>query len=201
MHCDDTKDPDAVWTESWRALEKAYAEGRLMSIGVSNFNVTLLDEVSSFASIRPHVVQNWAEPGHVDDDVRGWCFKNDAVYQPYASIRNLHHMDKDMQNKVAAIAESKKVSSHAVTLKFFLQTGAALIPRSSSELHLTENLKIFDMEDFSHEEMASLGWSITHDHEHEHEHLGEDTEEEGEHHGEEGEEMAVEEIEEEAEEL
>jgi len=188
MHCEDTKDPEATWNESWRALEKAYAEGRVMSIGVSNFNVTLLDEVTSFSSIRPHVVQNWAEPGHVDDDVRMWCFRNDAVYQPYASVRNLHTMSEEMAQSLATIAQTKKKSTHATALRFFLQTGAAIIPRSSSEEHLRENIDIFNMEELSAEEMKTLGWHLDleggeggeEDHDGDEEGDGEEVEEEGE---------------------
>jgi len=186
MHCEDTKDPDAVWNESWRALEKAYAEGRLMSIGVSNFNETLLNEINSFSSIRPHVVQNWAEVGHVDDEVRSWCFKNDAVYQPYASIRNLHQMEPEAHAKLIEVAQSKKLSPHAASLRFFLQTGAALIPRSSNEEHLRDNLNIVTIDDFTPEEMSSLGWHISEEEEEageegeagEHEVVGEEEEEE-----------------------
>ena len=159
MHCDDTKDKDAIWNESWRALEKAYAEGRLMSIGVSNFNETLLNEVTAFASIRPHVVQNWAEIGRVDEEVRTWCFRNDAVYQPYASLRNLNDISPEMQGKLAGIAAAKGVSTHAAALRFFLQTGAAGIPRSAREEHLRDNLNVFNFE-LAPEEMKDLGWHL-----------------------------------------
>ena len=159
MHCDDTKDEDAIWNESWRAMEKAYAEGRLMSIGVSNFNETLLNEVASFAAIRPHVVQNWAEIGRTDDEVRTWCFKNDAVYQPYASLRNLHGISQELQGKLATIAGSKGVSMHTATLRFFLQTRSAVIPRSAREEHLRDNLNVFNFE-LTPEEMKELGWHL-----------------------------------------
>ena len=79
MHCEDTVDPSATWRESWRALERgkrnsscirnhyhileqkiaAYAEGKVMSIGVSNFNIDLLRELEDLAIVLPHVVQNW----------------------------------------------------------------------------------------------------------------------------------------------
>lgn len=45
MHCQDTVDPRGTWRESWRALERAYAEGAVMSIGVSNFHLGLLEEL------------------------------------------------------------------------------------------------------------------------------------------------------------
>ena len=66
MHCETTEDPEGTWHGSWRALEKAYAEGRVESIGVSNFDTDLLNEISaldSSVSVLPHLVQNWVEPG------------------------------------------------------------------------------------------------------------------------------------------
>lgn len=72
MHCDDTVDPSATWKESWKALEKAYAEGQVMSIGVSNFDARLLKELEEEAVVMPHLVQNWAEPGSMDLHVRAW---------------------------------------------------------------------------------------------------------------------------------
>ena len=51
-----------MWEGSWLALEKAYAEGRVMSIGVSNFDAALLATFSDRFTVRPHIVQNWSEP-------------------------------------------------------------------------------------------------------------------------------------------
>lgn len=45
MRCWDVEDPAATWRESYRALERAYAEGRVRSIGVSNFDLPLLREL------------------------------------------------------------------------------------------------------------------------------------------------------------
>ncbi len=62
MHCHTTKDPTATWRETWRAFERLYAEGNILSIGVSNFNVALLEELKETAIVLPHLVQNWADP-------------------------------------------------------------------------------------------------------------------------------------------
>ena len=45
MRCWDTEDPAGTWLQSYRALEKAYAEGQVMSIGVSNFDLSLLEQL------------------------------------------------------------------------------------------------------------------------------------------------------------
>ena len=157
MHCETTKDPDATWQETWRSLEKAYAEGRVNSIGVSNFNAVLLDEVNAMAVVRPHVVQNWAEVGKLDDDVRRWCSDNGAIYQPYASNRNLAFLTPEVSSVLNRVASEHGRTPHSVSLRFFLQTGAAVIPRSSKEDHIKENIDLFGYE-LTPEQMVELGW-------------------------------------------
>lgn len=157
MRCEDTVDPTGTWRESWRALEKMYAEGRIMSIGVSNFDVNLLNELLDFAAIRPHVVQNFAEPGSIDGDVRSWCIDHDVFYQPYASVRNLDNLPTDIRSAIDRIAKEKEVSAHSVVLRSFIQSGSGVIPRSKDINHLAENLAAFGYE-LSLDEMAELGW-------------------------------------------
>jgi len=158
MHCDDAVDPNGTWQESWRALEKEYAEGRVQSIGVSNFHLELLKELESFATVLPHAVQNWGEPGtQLDTEVRRWCKANEVIYQPYASLRNLSSMSKEMREKLSRIARNHDKSEHAVALRFFLQTGASAIPRSNKPDHLAQNLEAFSWS-LENEDMEALGW-------------------------------------------
>ena len=120
MHCESTVDKQGTWEGSWHALEKAYAEGRVGAIGVSNFNITLLEKFAplhfevkeservpqtinydylSHVKVLPHVIQNWAEPGNIDIDVLNWCKEKNAIYQTYATLRNLKqlHTDRRLQ--------------------------------------------------------------------------------------------------------
>lgn len=157
MHCETKKDPDGTWRESWKALEKAYAEGRVMSIGVSNFDVNLLEELLDIAAVKPHVVQNYAAPGSVDIDVRKWCKEHEVIYQPYASIRNLHNSPPEIATVLQRIATEKAVSIHSVAIRFFIQSGSGVIPRSKDELHLKENLEAFRY-NLTSSEMRELGW-------------------------------------------
>eukprot|EP01038_Epipyxis_sp_PR26KG_P012010 gene12010-16078_t len=160
MHCETTIEKDATWKESWRALEKAYAEGTVLSIGVSNFNVMQLNELQSFASVLPHVVQNWAEIGNIDLEVRDWCELHGVIYQPYATLRNLKQSSfrNAMQNRISQIASKRGKSIQDVVLRFFLQTGAGVIPRSIRVEHLKDNLKAFKWK-LSAAEMFLLGWN------------------------------------------
>jgi len=158
MHCETTMDDQATWRESWRALERAYAEGRVLSIGVSNFNLALLEELRvNVATVLPHLVQNWAEPGNVDRAVRDWCDQYHVLYQPYAPLRNLRFLSPTVRSDLKSIAARYATTEQAVTLRFFLQTGAVVIPRSSSWLHLQENLEIGRFNLTSHE-LKLLGY-------------------------------------------
>lgn len=158
MHCETTVDAAGTWRESWRALERAYAEGRVLSIGVSNFDAGLLKELQAdVASVLPHLVQNWAEPGKIDQQVRTWCAQHGALYQPYAPLRNLAFLPQGIRDKLHEIAGRFSVSEQAVALQFFLQTGALVIPRSSSWAHLQDNIEPASFA-LSGYDMADLGW-------------------------------------------
>mmetsp|Transcript_13460 Transcript_13460/g.13522 ORF Transcript_13460/g.13522 Transcript_13460/m.13522 type:complete len:580 (+) Transcript_13460:71-1810(+) len=159
MHCETTVDPEGNWIESWHALEKAYAEGRVNSIGVSNFNIELLQHMEDIATVLPHAVQNFAQIGEMDLDVRMWCAEHNVIYQPYASQRHMENIPAHMKPIVKKIAADHNVSIQVLSLRYFIQTGATVIPRSSNEQHLKENLEIFDWE-LSEEEMKALGWDF-----------------------------------------
>lgn len=129
-----------------------------MSIGVSNFDVNLLEELLDFAAVKPHAVQNFATPGSIDTEVRIWCKKHEVVYQPYASIRNLDSLPEDLTFALKRIAFNRGVSIHSVATRFFIQSGASVIPRSSDEIHLRENLEAFKYS-LDEAEMKELGWN------------------------------------------
>ena len=94
------------------------------------------------ATVLPHLVQNWAEPGRTDQAVRQWCGQHNTVYQPYAPLRNLSFLSPAMQQTLQQIAQRHNASVQVVVLQFFLQLGGvSVIPRSSSYQHLAANLQ------------------------------------------------------------
>jgi len=126
FHCETTVDPESTWVEAWRALEKAYAEGRVNSIGVSNFNVEQLQQLSAVAVTRPHALQNFARIGEIDMDVLAWCRDHGVLFQPYAPNRNLDTVPEPFIGALAAASARLNVSAHAASLRFFLQLGTPL---------------------------------------------------------------------------
>lgn len=126
-HCDQTLDPKGTWQQSWLALERAYAEGRASSIGVSNFPLALLKELQGFAHVLPHVVQNFAEPGQLGLPEREWCTQFEAVFAPYSVQRNLPFLAAPLLASISSAAAAHGVSLNAVVLKFFLQSGNSAV--------------------------------------------------------------------------
>jgi len=157
-HCEDAVEPDASWWQSYHALQKAYAEGDIMSIGVSNFDIDLLQELTFTVQMFPHLVQNYATVGHDDMEVRNWCKLNNVVYQPYASARDFTMIPAQYDAKLAELAIKYKTSKHVIIYKYFLQTGASVIPRSSKTEHLQQNLNALQFQ-LSSEEMVALGFN------------------------------------------
>ena len=94
-----------------------------MTIGVSNFDLHLLQQIQKEAMVLPQIVQNFAEPGQIDKSVQEWCFRHQAVYQPYASLRNMHSLPQPMWQILEQIAETKNRSLHQVILRYFYQLG------------------------------------------------------------------------------
>ena len=119
------------------------SSGRLASIGVSNFDSTLLGEFWGFGTIRPHLVQNFAEPGKLDLLVRGWCSENSAVYMPYAHQRNLKFLSKGLLQPILNAAEKNNASSHVIASRFFYQTGVLHCRKICARIVLTTEATVF----------------------------------------------------------
>ena len=123
MRCESSVEPSASWHDSWNALERAYAEGHVASIGVSNFDLNLLEEFNGFGTIFPHAIQNSAQPGNVDMRVREWCSLHEAVYMPYSTQVNMKQQSESLMSVLSKAALNHGVSPHAVVSRFFLQSG------------------------------------------------------------------------------
>jgi 2,5-diketo-D-gluconate reductase A len=164
MHCEDTQNVNATWAQSWRALEKAYAEGIVLSIGVSNFDHALLLEMDDHAMVIPHAVQNHADLSHHDIESRVWCAEHSVVFIPYATGRQISDLPEDLKMRLRTFATRSELSENAVVSLFFLSSGTAVIPRSTNFDHLVENLKISSLPLLTDEELSFLGWDYLNEH-------------------------------------
>lgn len=78
--------PQGGWQDSWKAIESLIEEGRVLAGGVSNFDLHELAALWEGATIKPSVVQRFADPLHTDEAVRRWCALVGLQYQAYSSL-------------------------------------------------------------------------------------------------------------------
>ena len=161
MRCGDIVDPGATWKDSWRAMEKAYAEGTVLSIGVSNFGRELLQEIWEFASVRPHIVQNFADPSNLDLTIRYFCYENEILYIPYAMQRNYERLNDGTKDTIARIAAAHAKSENEIITKMFLQSHAAVIPRSDNREHIKSNIDNTFGWRLQNQDMIEMGWPVS----------------------------------------
>jgi diketogulonate reductase-like aldo/keto reductase len=160
MRCEESLNPEGNLLQSYRSLERAYAEGRIGSIGVCNVDAEELDEIALHVSILPHAVQTVSLPGELDLDVRIWCFDHHAAYFPFAYQRNGDSIPDDIKELLGQIAYDHGTNEHLIMTRFFLQTGALVTPGSANHDHIVQNIRVESLF-LNEDEMEDLGWPST----------------------------------------
>lgn len=140
------------YLDTWKALEEIYASGRAKAIGVSNFNEFQLDDILEHSSVVPAVNQIEFHPLFNQDGIRRFCQSNGIVVQAYAPLARGAYLDRDLINR---IAEKYHRSAAQVGLRWCIQQGCAVIPKTVHKQRLLENSQIFDFE-LDQTEMESI---------------------------------------------
>ena len=129
--------------DSWRALEKLFAEKRARAIGVSNFLVPHLTELLAHAKVVPAVNQIELTPFLQRTDTRSLCQKHGIVVEAYSPLTRGQRL-KDPT--VQAIAKTVARSPAQGLLRWGLQHGFVVLPKSTHEKRIAENAAVFDFE-------------------------------------------------------
>ena len=137
--------------EVWRALEAAYEEGKVKSIGVSNFLVDDLENILEDCKVKPMVNQILCHIGNTPMDVIKFCQENDIVVESYSPIA---HGAALKNPSIVKMAEKYGVSVAQLCIKYTLQLDTVSLPKASSKEHIIDNLKL-DFE-ISEEDMIEL---------------------------------------------
>ena len=144
---------DVHFSETWRALESCVSDGLVRSIGLSNFNHKQIQEVINDAKIKPSVLQVEMHPYFQQRKLRDFCASNDIAVMAYSPLANpampfRKDGDPNIMHDPTFLDLGKK---HAKTpaqiaLRWAIQEGVIVIPKSTSEKRLKENFDIFDFE-------------------------------------------------------
>lgn len=138
-----------LFPETWRALEQLYMEGRVKAIGVSNFLVHHLEELLQTAKIKPAANQIELHPKLMQKSTVDFCKENNIVIQSWSPLGRARYLDDGLLNKLAAKYER---SPAQVIIRWHLQHGFVVIPKSTNPKRQRENINVFDFE-LSNEDM------------------------------------------------
>jgi diketogulonate reductase-like aldo/keto reductase len=127
--------------ETWRALEKIAEEGRARSIGVSNFMVNHLTELLGETSAPPAVNQIELHPFLQHRDTRALCKKHGIVVEAYSPLTRGHQLHHPVLGEVAARLDKTPAQ---VMLRWGIEHGHVILPKSVREARIRENADIFD---------------------------------------------------------
>lgn len=127
--------------ESWRALEKLLKEGRCRAIGVSNYMTQHLEELLEGSSTVPAVNQVEFSPYLYLRELQDFCHSHDIQLESYSPLTKGHQLNDP---KLASIASEYSKSPAQILIRWALQKGVVVIPKSSRKERIKENAEVFD---------------------------------------------------------
>ncbi len=147
--------PVGAYIEGYKMIEKAYKEGKVKAIGISNFPDDRFQRILDECEIVPQVVQVEAHPYYPQNELKEKFLKkyNIALMAWYP----LGHGDKSLQQEeiFTKLAEKYGKSNVQIILRWHIQEGHVIIPGSKNPAHIKDNINIFDFA-LTDEEMAEI---------------------------------------------
>jgi diketogulonate reductase-like aldo/keto reductase len=128
---------------TWRVLERLRAQGKARSIGVSNFTIRHLEELLSEGGPVPAVNQVEFHPYLYQRDLLEFCSSKGIVVEAYSPLT---HGERLKDRKLAALAKRYEKSPAQILIRWALQHGLVVIPKSANPRRIAENASVFDFE-------------------------------------------------------
>ncbi|MDM5282848.1 aldo/keto reductase [Peribacillus castrilensis] len=129
------------YLETWRALEKLYKDGKVKSIGVSNFHVHHLENLLANSEVKPVVNQIELHPLLTQVEIRDYCAKHEIKVESWSPLGRGNLLEEPTINH---IAKKHGKSSAQVLIRWHLQHDLVVIPKSITPSRIKENAQVFD---------------------------------------------------------
>ena len=139
---------------AYKDMQKAVKDGRVKSIGLSNFESERLEEVLAMAEIPPSVLQVECHPYYQQNELKKRVEKFGTVIESWYPIG---HGDKNLINEplFTKLGQKYGKTNVQIILRWHIQEGTIVFPRSTNPVHIKENFEIFDFE-LTHDEMNEI---------------------------------------------
>jgi Aldo/keto reductases, related to diketogulonate reductase len=125
--------------EVWRAMEEAYKEGKLKSIGLSNFNIADVQNILNNCSVKPVVNEVKVHVGNYPRTLVDFCKNNDIVVMGYSTLSTGALIGRE---DIQQIADRYGVTLPQLCIRYSLQHGVTPLVKSLKPTHMAENLKV-----------------------------------------------------------
>lgn len=158
--------PDSHDVEAYRAMENAVREGKIRSLGVSNYYIKEINAFLAKVTTKPVLVQNEIHPYYQEKDVVEYMHNLGIVVEGWYPFGGRGYTSALLNNDVLQdIAKAHGVTSAQVILRWNLQRGVVAIPGSSNPEHIKENISVFHFEltDEDMQKIATLDRNEKHD--------------------------------------
>jgi 2,5-diketo-D-gluconate reductase A len=140
------------FVETWKALEEMYESGRVRAIGVSNFQTHHLDRLAGETPVTPAVNQIEIHPYFTQDDLRSYDSDHGIATEAWSPIAQGDVLGDPV---ITGIAGRVAHTPAQVTLRWHIQRGDIVFPKSVTPARIAENLALFDFE-LSADDMAAI---------------------------------------------
>jgi 2,5-diketo-D-gluconate reductase A len=141
-----------LFLDTWRAFERIKEEGGTRSIGVSNFRVEDLERLEGEAEQRPTVNQVELHPRLQQAELRAWHADHDVLTEAWSPLAQGELLEDET---IATIAAHYERTPAQVILRWHLQLGNVVIPKSATPERIRENFELFDFA-LSEDDMAAI---------------------------------------------
>lgn len=149
--------PYGDYVSGWKAMEEAVAEGKVRSIGLSNFPVHKIKEILEVATIKPEVLQVEINPYWNQRELKAQLAELGLDKIVYEGWYPLGHGDKKLIEEpvFAELGEKYGKTPAQIILRWHLQEGNVVFPTSRNPQHMADNIDIFDFQ-LTDDEMARI---------------------------------------------
>lgn len=125
--------------QAWKALEEAYADGKLRAIGVSNFLQADLENILNSGTVAPHVNQVLAHVGNTPSEVIAFCEARGIRVEAYSPIAHGQMLNN---KEVQAMATKYGVTVPQLCIRYTLQLGTVSLPKTANPDHMRSNAAV-----------------------------------------------------------
>lgn len=146
--------PAGNYIAGYKQMEKAYKEGKVKAIGLSNFNEAQIKEILDTCEVKPAILQTEVHPYSQEKKLKQFLDQNGIVIQAWYP---LGHGDKVLINEKLFAELGKKYgkSNAQIILRWHIQSGDVVIPGSKNPAHIKDNFDLFDFS-LTADEMAEI---------------------------------------------